>query len=128
MRWKPGGSTWLRNRRMNSWVASVMTLYRSRPSTRSPLLSHAAKILGAGTYHPDRSEVGIGLGYRAIYRVAQGADQTNRPAIRQVLTSDKLCYRRLSGVAFCSSSDDRRCHRPDFAGSDANREMNFHFP
>ncbi len=27
MRWKSGGSTWLRNRRMTSWVASVITLY-----------------------------------------------------------------------------------------------------
>ena len=29
--WKPRGRTWMRKRRMNSSVASVMTLYRSGP-------------------------------------------------------------------------------------------------
>ena len=26
MRWKPAGSTWIRKRRMNSWVGSVISL------------------------------------------------------------------------------------------------------
>jgi len=36
MRWKPRGRTWMRKRRMNSSVASVMTLHRSRPSILVP--------------------------------------------------------------------------------------------
>src|SRR6266496_3809921 len=34
MRWKPLGRTWIRKRRMNSSMASVITLARSRPSAR----------------------------------------------------------------------------------------------
>ena len=33
MRWKPAGNTCIRNRRMNSSVASVITLYLAGPST-----------------------------------------------------------------------------------------------
>jgi hypothetical protein len=40
------------------------------------LLSHAAKIPGTESYHPDRSEVGFGLGYRAIYRLALRTGRT----------------------------------------------------
>jgi hypothetical protein len=47
---------------------------RDRTEMGHALLSHAAKILGTESYHPDRSEVGFELGYRAIYRLAQGAD------------------------------------------------------
>src|SRR3954470_23389287 len=35
MRWKPCGSAWIGNLRMNSAVASVMIFWRSRPSARS---------------------------------------------------------------------------------------------
>jgi hypothetical protein len=34
MRWKPLGRTCIRKRRMNSWVGSVMVLYRPGPSMR----------------------------------------------------------------------------------------------
>src|SRR3981189_2909815 len=34
VRGKPCGRTWMRKRRMNSCVPSVMTLYRARPSAR----------------------------------------------------------------------------------------------
>src|SRR5260370_40542918 len=56
-RWKRLGRTWMRNRRMNSSVASVICLYRSRPSVRESLhlevtlsLSNAIKrLLAMGT-------------------------------------------------------------------------------
>ena len=54
----------------------------------APLLSHAAKIPRTESYHSDRSEVGFGLGYRAIYQLAQGAG--SRPAGRRPCAIDQI--------------------------------------
>src|ERR1700741_4542500 len=63
------------NDRACHWVphAAVASSARAKPrrysaaldAARAALLSHAAKIPGAGSYHSDRFEVGFGLDYRA---------------------------------------------------------------
>src|SRR5882724_889477 len=112
MRWKPFGSTWMRNRRMNSCGGSVMVF--QRPDDRAHDL-HLAKAHMASVGAPPRRPVVA----EDIRDLQHWTGHDRRPLRRRL---DRLvCRSALLGLllAWLRQSVERALDIGDHAGGDA---------